>query len=634
MKDGKSTPEFENLLSHLKNTRGFDFTAYKRATLSRRIEKRLTAVGASSYAGYLDYLEVHQDEFRQLFNSILINVTSFFRDPQAFDYLRATVVPKVIAASNGGEIRIWSAGCASGEESYSVAILFAEAMGTEAFRERVKIYATDVDEEALATARQASYTDRQVEDVAEDLRSKYFDHQNSQWTFKKDLRRSVIFGRHDLLDDAPISRVDLLLCRNTLMYFNHEAQAKIVQRFHFALREGAFLVLGQAEMLLNFIGAFGPVDLKQRVFMKLRMDLGSDRLLSGYPEREDRMLLTGPPARLREISFEQDPTAQFVVDARSHLLLVNARARELFGLTSRDLGRPLQDLEVSYRPVELRSCIDQAHERRQVVHVREVSWPTPGGEPRYFNVQVTPIVDAADSPLGSKVIFTDVTPQRELQDELQRSRQELKTAYEKLQSTNEELETTNEELQSTNEELETTNEELQSTVEELETTNEELQSTNEELETMNEELQSTNDELETVNQQLRQRGTDLSRTNSFLGGILRSVPLAVIVLDEQLQVELWNDVAADLWGLRADEVNGRHFFGLDIGLPVEQLKQPIAALMRHGDQRVDTPIDAINRRGRQIRLHVQCASIGSGDQGRGVIILMQELSTQPAPTRH
>jgi two-component system CheB/CheR fusion protein len=235
-------------------------------------------------------------------------------------------------------------------------------------------------------------------------------------------------------------------------------------------------------------------------------------------------------------------------------------------------------------------------------------------------VQVTPIIDAADAPLGSKVIFTDVPRQRELQDELQRSRQELETAYE--------------ELQSTNEELETTNEELQSTVEELETTNEELQSTNEELETMNEELQSTNEELETVNEELRQRGSDLSRSNVFLGGILRSVPLAVIVLNEQLQVELWNDVAADLWGLRADEVNGRHLFGLDIGLPVEQLKQPIAALMRHGDQRVDTQIDAINRRGRQIRLHVQCVGIGSGELGRGVIILMQELGRPPAPTRH
>jgi len=404
------------------------------------------------------------------------------------------------------------------------------------------------------------------------------------------------------------------------MYFNHEAQAKIVQRFHFALREGGFLVLGKAEMLLNFVGAFAPLDLKQRVFVKMRADNGAERLLSGYPERDERMLLTGTPARLREISFDQDPTAQFVVDAKSHLLLANARARELFGLHARDLGRPLQDLELSYRPVELRSCIDQAHERRQVVHVRDVPWPTTSGEARHFNVQVTPVLDASDAPLGAKVIFIDVTRQHELQEELQRSRQELETAYE--------------ELQSTNEELETTNEELQSTVEELETTNEELQSTNEELETMNEELQSTNEELETVNEELRQRGSDLSRSNTFLGGILRSVPLAVIVLDEQLQVELWNDVAADLWGLRADEVNGRHFFGLDIGLPVEQLKQPIAALMRHGDQSVDAQIDAINRRGRQIRLHVQCVSIGSDDLGKGVIILMQELGPRPAPTRH
>src|SRR5262245_37600868 len=621
MKDRKSTPEFEQLLTHLKNTRGFDFTAYKRSTLSRRVEKRLAAVGLDSYTSYLDYLEVHQDEFTHLSNSILINVTSFFRDPETFEYLRTTIVPKVIGGSTGGDIRIWSAGCASGEECYSVAILFAEAMGPEAFRERVKIYATDVDEEALGQARQAAYTDRQIEDVPENLRAKYFDRQNGRWVFKKDLRRSVIFGRHDLLDDAPISRVDLLLCRNTLMYFNHEAQAKIVHRFHFALREGGYLVLGKAEMLLNFVGAFAPPeDLKQRVFMKVRINNAAERLLSGYPEREERMLLTGPPARLREISFDQDPTAQFVVDVKGHLLLANARARELFGLNARDLGRPLQDLEVSYRPVELRSCIDQAHERRQVVHVRDVTWPTPGGEPRFFNVQVTPIVDASDAPLGAKVIFTDVTRQHELQEELQRSRQELETAYE--------------ELQSTNEELETTNEELQSTVEELETTNEELQSTNEELETMNEELQSTNEELETVNEELRQRGVDLSRSNVFLGGILRSVPLAVIVLDEQLQVELWNDVAADMWGLRADEVNGKHFFGLDIGLPVEQLKQPIAGLVRHGDQRIDVQIDGSNRRGRQIHLHVQCVSIGAGEHSKGVIILMQELGQRPSPTRH
>ena len=303
--------------------------------------------------------------------------------------------------------------------------------------------------------------------------------------------------------------------------------------------------------------------------------------------------------------------AQLVVDGRSQLLLANARARELFGLNMRDIGRPLQDLEVSYRPVELRSCIDDAYARKQVVQLRDVAWPSHTGEPRYFNVQVTPVHDSTDAPLGSKIIFTDVTRQHELQGELQRSRQELETAYE--------------ELQSTNEELETTNEELQSTVEELETTNEELQSTNEELETMNEELQSTNEELETVNQELRQRGSDLGRSNVFLSGILRSVPLGVVVINHDLHVELWNDVAAELWGLRHDEVHGKHFFSLDIGLPVEQLRQPILSLLHSPDRTAELHVDATNRRGRRIALRVSATQIGGGaEDGRGIILLMQE----------
>ena len=612
MIEAKTTPEFEGLLEHIKLSRGFDFTAYKRSTLARRIDKRMASVNIQTYSDYLDYLEVHPDEFGQLFNAILINVTSFFRDADTFEYLREEVVPALVRGKDSVEpIRVWSAGCASGEECYSIAILLAESLGHDQFRDRVKIYATDVDEEDLAVARAGIYTDRQMENVSEELRTKYFDRNGSRFAFKKDFRRNVIFGRHDLLDDAPISRVDLLVCRNTLMYFNHEAQSRIVNRFHFALRDGGCLVLGRAEMLLNFAGAFTPMDLKQRVFVKVRSD-AADRMLAGYAAvREDRPISTTSSNRLRDIGFDQDPAAQMVVDGRSHLLLANSRARELFGLSPRDIGRPLQDLEVSYRPVELRSCIDDAHARRQVVQLRDVSWPMHTGEARYFNVQVTPILDSTDTSLGSKIIFSDITRQHELQQELQRSRQELETAYE--------------ELQSTNEELETTNEELQSTVEELETTNEELQSTNEELETMNEELQSTNEELETVNQELRQRGGELGRSNVFLSGILRSVPLGVVVMNDDLHVELWNDVAAELWGLRQDEVKGKHFFGLDIGLPVEQLREPILGLMQSPDRTAELHLDATNRRGRHIALRVSLTNVGGAEHGRGIIVLMQEV---------
>jgi two-component system CheB/CheR fusion protein len=626
MKDGKTPQDLEQLLDYLKNSRGFDFAAYKRGTLARRIEKRMDAVNVSSYSQYLDHLQVHQDEFAQLFNAILINVTSFFRDPDVFEYLRTEIIPKIVRGSDATadrQIRIWSAGCASGEEVYSVAILFAEALGIDQVHDRVKFYATDVDEEELAAARAAAYSERQIEGLPPDLRDKYFEPAAAKWSFRKDLRRTVIFGRHDLLDDAPISRVDLLMCRNTLMYFNHEAQAKIVNRFHFALREGGFLVLGKAEMLLNFVGAFAPVDMKHRIFMKLRVEHTVDRMMTGYPDRETRPVAATVSGRLRDISFDQDPTAQFVVDASGKLLFANARARMLFGIGTRDIGRPLQDLEVSYRPVDVRSCIDEAHTRQQLVLLRDIAWPTPGGEHRYFNVQVTPIIDSAEGSIGSKIIFFDVTRAHELQQELQRSRQELETAYE--------------ELQSTNEELETTNEELQSTVEELETTNEELQSTNEELETMNEELQSTNEELETVNEELRQRGIDLAKINNFLGGVLRNVPLAVIVLDRELHVELWNDVAEDLWGLRAEEVRGKHFFGLDIGLPIEHLKQPIAALTRQSDQPpFEVEVQALNRRGRQVRLRVRGGTTPATNQtGSGVIILMQQVDpVQPAQVTH
>jgi two-component system CheB/CheR fusion protein len=613
MNELQTAGDFDQLLAYLEEVRGFDFGAYKPTTLSRRIQKRMHAVGVQTYSEYIDYLQVHPNEFGELFNSILINVTSFFRDAAAFDLLRDTIVPHMVAARPSPEtIRVWTAGCASGEEAYSIAMLLAEALGASEFRERVKIYATDIDDDALASARQAAYTEKQLEAVPADLRERYFDQIGPRWVVKRDYRRGVIFGRHDLLDDAPISRVDLLTCRNTLMYFNQEAQQRIVSRFHYALREGGFLLLGKAEMLLNSAEFFEPVDLKQRVFRRVGGTAATPEPRAGAGPGRD--LRSDPARRFREIAFEQDPIAQVVVDAGGRVAMANARARDLFGLTPRDIMRPLQDLELSYRPVELRSCIDEARMRGQTVHVREVVFPASAAEPRYYNVQVAPMIDEGEEPIGTKIMFLEVTRQRELQDELRRSRQELETAYE--------------ELHSTNEELETTNEELQSTVEELETTNEELQSTNEELESMNEELESANEELQSVNEELRRRGIDSTRTNLFLSGILRSVPLGVVAMNADLHVELWNDVAAEMWGLRDEEVKGKHFLGLDIGLPVQQLRQPLMSLKTTPDQVAEAIVQATNRRGRKMTIRAVCTSIGASNAttaGQGVILLLQEI---------
>ncbi len=606
----------ETLLDYLKGTRGFDFSAYKRSSLVRRIQKRLQAVAADSYDAYRDYLEAHPEEFSLLFNTILINVTSFFRDPDAWEFLTSQIVPRILAGSRSDStIRVWSTGCASGEEAYTLAMILAEQIGIEAFRRRVKIYASDVDDDALTQARHATYTASQVEDVPPELLSRYFEQVDDRHLFHKELRRSIIFGRHDLVQDAPISRVDLLVCRNTLMYFTRETQAKVLNRFHFALRHGGFLFMGRAELLLTHGELFTPVELKWRVFTKTV----TQNVRDATPplERAEERATMSNDDRLQALSLESDPIARLMVRGDGTLSSANGRARALFRLTHQDVGKPLQDLEMSYRPIELRSMVQDAMAQRRAVVRKDIVWPTDVGESRYLELEVLPLTDTFGETLGVQLSFSDVSRYRRLQDELERSKNELETAYEELQSSNEELETTNEELQSTNEELETTNEELQST--------------NEELETMNEELQSTNEELETTNTELRIRSDELNTANAFLASILTGLEVAVVVVDPKLQVLAWNHRAEDLWGLRASEVQGRHLLNLDIGLPVDLLRQPIRAVLAGETERAELTLECRNRRGKSIRCPIRCTPLlGANREALGAILLMEEVPV-PGP---
>jgi two-component system, chemotaxis family, CheB/CheR fusion protein len=612
--------DLEVLLDYLRRSRGFDFTGYKRTSLSRRVQKRMQDVGADTYLSYLDLLEVDPDEFTQLFNTILLNVTSFFRDPPAWDYLRAEILPRLVAEKDDDEpFRIWSAGCASGEEAYTLAMVAAEALGPEAVRERVKIYATDVDEDALSQARQARYTAKQVEGVPPELLERHFERNGDGYVFSKELRRSVIFGRHDLIQDAPISRIDLLVCRNTLMYLNSETQSHVLARFSFALREGGCLMLGKAEMLLTHSDLFTSLDLKRRVFRKVPGATLHERLMvltdaGERPAGHQR----GRDERIRTAAMEASPEAQIVVDAGGYLTLANERARVLFKLTGDDLARPFQDLELSYRPLELRSKIQQVYVERRPSQVDEVEWPTPSGEVAHLEVQVVPLIDDHQKLLGASINFSDVTRSRRYKEELEHANQGLEDAYA--------------ELQSTNEELETTNEELQSTVEELETTNEELQSTNEELETMNMEMQATNEELQTINDELGQRTTELNQLNSFLESIWAGLDGAVAVLDPDLQVLVWNHGSEDLWGVRQEEVQGQHFLNLDIGLPIDQVRPALRAAMSDEHRSQSITIEAINRRGRTVTCRVTCSPLLDSDKSlRGVIMVVVEQSDEQPP---
>ncbi|GAA0805712.1 CheR family methyltransferase [Spirilliplanes yamanashiensis] len=553
-------PRFEALLTYLKEARGFDFTGYKRSSLMRRVGRRMTTLRIADYGEYLDHLQVHPDEFTALFNTVLINVTGFFRDAEAWDYLRAEVLEPLVAEKPAATpIRLWSAGCASGEEAYTLAMLLAEILGPEQFRQRVKIYATDVDEVQLDEARHASYDERSAAAaVPPELLERYFEPQpGNRFVFRKDLRRSVIFGRNDLVQDAPISRIDVLSCRNTLMYFNAETQARILNRFHFALVDRGALFLGKAEMLLSHGSVFVPADLKRRVFRKVPRPAAPNGAAFGEPSAPaERHGLVGLD-QLRGEAFRADPVAQVIVTADGLVALSNRRADTLFGVSARDVGRPFRDLEISYRPADLRKYIEQAQVERRPLRLTDIEYARPGAEALHLEVQINPLVSGDSSLLGVALIFHDVTAARRLRDELEHANRELESAYEELQSTVEELETTNE------------------------------------------ELQSTNDELQSMNDQLHRSTAELDRANAFLDAVFAGLRAGVAVVD-------------------------RHLLNLDIGPPIAHVRPPLKRALTGDRDVPTVRLEAVDRRGRAVTVRVSCAPLnGANGEVTGAIVVME-----------
>jgi two-component system, chemotaxis family, CheB/CheR fusion protein len=608
-----------DIIEHVRVTRGIDLGAYKPPTLRRRIDKRLDALGLDSYERYVDHLQAHPDEYPRLFDTILINVTDFFRDQDAWEEMRQVLLPRILDAKHETDpIRIWSAGCAAGQESYSIAMLLQEQLGDVAFRDRVKIYATDVDDDALGSARAGIYWPDQLSSIPTELRERCFEPVSAPgpdgsdveaFQVIADLRRHVIFGRHDILSDPPISRLDLLLCRNTLMYFNANVQVEALYRFHFALRDHGLLFLGTAEKLLNHPGLFEPTDNRRRFFTK-RLDAEPRRPVNGRPRgSSDVVGHLASHVVLRDAALESGNLALIAVGRDGRLAIASSLAKSMFQLSVRDLGRPLQDLELSYRPAELRSAIDRTTESNDAVELRALEWRPSAGEPRFLDIDVVPLHQDGEL-LGTLITFSDVTQRQRLAGRLTELQRQLDAA--RL------------DLQTTNEELETVNEELQSTVEELETTNEELRSTNEELESINDDLQVTNDELQAANDRIGQRGHEIDEVNAFLGAVLRSLRRAVIVTDAQMVIRIWNDEAEELWGLRGDEVRGQHLLNLDIGMPLGDLHEPLRRCLGDPDHREELLLEAHNRRGQPIVCAITMSSLVNEGQILGVILLVEE----------
>ena len=269
--DLELNPAFETLLLQLQHSHNFDFSAYKRPSLMRRIQKRMQMLPIVGYENYGEYLTAHPEEYYYLFNLIEINVTSFFRDAQVWDYIATKLIPDIIASkSESDPIRVWSAGCASGEEVYTLAILLVETLGIEAFKERVKIFATDIDKEALQQARTGVYSVNTVASIAANRLNNYFQQVHNGYIFHRHIKDNIIFSQQNLITDAPMSKIDLLVCRNVLIYLNSEAQTRALARFYFSLTESSFLCLGRAETLpYKSTSLFTIIDTQNHIFVKV-----------------------------------------------------------------------------------------------------------------------------------------------------------------------------------------------------------------------------------------------------------------------------------------------------------------------------------------------------------------------------
>jgi len=548
------------LIDELANTRNLDLRGYKTTTLERRIRKRMSEVNVHSYSEYLE--RVHQDahEIDRLLNTILINVTEFFRDPQAWETLHADVLPGMLRAIKPGDtFRAWCAGCASGEEPYSLAILVSDILRDKLGDYDIKIYATDIDEEALNIARRGEYPADRLRRLRPEWRERYFTGA-ARLRIGREQRRLVIFGRSNLMLDAPISHCQLIICRNLLIYFDTATQKQILARMHYALEPEGVLFLGKAESKLSESHLFRPLNLRWRLFQRL----------------DNRAETLGPPL-VREAGAEttaMDKTTQQLnmlqlyhtyilftlksgimeLDSTDIVIAHNEAALGIWNLAGARLqGKRLQNSDVVVRCPEMARRLEESRGRSEPVEFHCTLHTE--SEEKMVHVSIRAILSPEGERTGTLIHCDDVS----LQEKLQTTIEQLEATGEELQSANEELETTNEELQSTNEELETTNEELQST-------NEELETTNEELETTNEELQSLNEELENMNEELEHRTRELHEVTGRYAETLRRMPWPVMLVDKEEKIQLWNAAAQKLFGVGATSVVG---VSID-RLPIEQ----------------------------------------------------------------
>lgn len=595
----------------VRNAVGVDFSEYKRATFERRLARRMALRQVEDAQEYLSLLQREPAEIHHLYDDALIHVTSFFRDPEVFETLKSRLFPEILKAKpEGAPVRVWVAGCSTGEEVYSIAICLLELMGSS-LSHPIQIFGTDISERAIQKARLGVFADSAMREMSDERKRRYFSKTDNGYRISKTVRDLCVFVKHDLGRDPPFSRLDLVSCRNVLIYFDQPLQKRILLTFHYALSQPGFLVLGRAENISGFSQLFSPTDKSNKIFARtaIRSTLQFIDRAETHPVPVGRIegALSGQPPR---VDLGKQLDRMLVARYSPAGVLINDKLEilQFRGETGAYLqpapGEPQTNLLKMARPGllgELRATIAEAKKHGAPARANGVELDQDGLR-RNCNIEVVPFTGLPDSN-GQLYVVTFEEPGRAKGPSPRSKAPSLKKTSPdgRLQKLEHELTVTKEYLQSLIDDHGRTNDELNAANEELVSSNEELQSINEELETAKEELQSTNEELTTVNDELHSRNQEVSVINSDLVNLLNTVDIPILILDADQRIRRFTPRARSLLNVLPSDL-GRPLEDIKSNLDVPDLHQQISDVIESNTMRESEVQD---RDGRWYRMQIR-----------------------------
>jgi two-component system CheB/CheR fusion protein len=577
----------QDILMQLRAGTGHDFKHYKRATVLRRIERRLQVTAQPDLGAYYDYLQAHPEETKALLGDMLIGVTNFFRDREAFEALERNVIPDLVKSlqdtlPHRDEIRIWSAGCSTGEEAYSLAILLTEQMTLESSPAKLQVFASDIDDRAISFGRNGVYPEAIITDVPPPRMRQYFTLENQHYRVRKEIREKVLFAKHSLLLDPPFSQIDLIVCRNLLIYLDRGVQRDIMQIFHFALRPGGYLFLGSSESADSCLDLFTPVDKRNRIFRAKSMSSSPRRTPAMPRGGYARTSLAPPtaPAEARKVSFadihlralEKAAPPSIIVDFNANILHMSEGAGRFLRYVAGEISRNLLTLAHPDLRLDIRTTLFQVQQSGLPVASRKVRIER---EQRSYLVDLN-VHPYKDDETDSEYILV-IFEEREVDAHEVLDVIASQTENQMLANLEHELQRTKLQLQETVEQSDVSSEELKASNEEMHAINEELRSATEELETSKEELQSINEELLTVNSELKAKVEETDKINDYLTNLIASTDIATVFIDRNLRIRWFTPRATEIFSMLPVDT-GRSLMDITNRLDYPEIAEDVATV--------------------------------------------------------